>query len=90
MKDPMRQSVFKTLLVACSVLSGCAHAGPKVAVCISDPEANVFQCVDREGKSYVLPFRQTGNYVCMPPEDAQNYMQWCNRAKQNNILEESP
>lgn len=58
----------KTLLLALSLISSCAH-GPKLDVCLSDPAKAQFDCIDKQKKAYVVPFEKTDNYVCMPPND---------------------
>lgn len=49
--------------------------GPKVTVCISDPGAGGFQCVDPEDKVSLIPYGQTGNYVCFSPSDARSLLE---------------
>ncbi len=63
-------------LSACASLSGCKD-GPKVDVCISDPKHDQMACVDRDKKSYVLPYGQSDNYVCIMPEDLKTVLEYC-------------
>lgn len=60
--------VFSFLVVGCG-------KGPQVTVCVSDPGAGGFQCVDPQGVVTLLTFNKTGNYVCFSPTDARTLLE---------------
>ena len=51
-----------------SFVSGCG-SGPAVTACVSDPESGGFRCVHPDDKETLLPFKDSGNYVCFSPKD---------------------
>ena len=78
--------------IAFSVFS-CASPGPDIASCVSDPP-NGLQCVPRRANPvqdpYTVPYEETGNYFCMPPDDAAILIEWIKRhssKKQFNAIQ---
>lgn len=57
-------------------LGGCG-SGPKVTICVSDPENNGFQCVDPKKKSFFLPYDKSENYIAMSPDDLETVLTYC-------------
>lgn len=56
-------------------LTGCL--GPKVTVCVSDPEAGGFQCFDqRTKKDFFKDYRDSGNFVAMPANDYERVLKF--------------
>lgn len=80
----MQHAIYKIFLVG--LISACASCNdaPKVDVCISDPANNQMACVDRDKKSYVLPYAQSENYVCLVPEDLKTVLEYCKVQRQGN------
>lgn len=69
-------------LLKCSVfclvlgISGCGRPAPKITVCVSDPESHGFQCRDPKGDGFHLPFEESGNYLALPPADAERLINY--------------
>lgn len=62
------------LSVVCAVPAvSCSTTRERVIVttCISDPLVESLHCVDPRGIEYTIPTRESGNYVCLPPDDFQ-------------------
>ena len=64
------------LSVAFSVLASCGGKGPKVTVCLLDPERQELQCSDADGNESVVLVSQATNYVCLSPTDAQKVVDY--------------
>lgn len=74
----MPQKLFLILLLLC--LISC-KPGPKVIVCISDPQVGGFDCHDQNtGKDFFLKYEDSDKYVAMPPADAQAVFDYCANA----------
>jgi hypothetical protein len=72
---PQRRS--KTWLVAFSLLLFGCGSGPKIDICVSDPANSGFQCVNKKGKSYFLPYDQSSNWLALSPDDAELLFNYC-------------
>ena len=60
------------------LLSGCLKNGPRLTVCISDPDNGGFQCADREtGDGFFIPYEETEFYIAHPPEDYRTLIEFC-------------
>lgn len=69
------------ILFVVSLLSACAHVGPKVNVCISDPPMDGMDCYSEiTNRSYFKTYIETDKYVCLPPEDAHTVFDFCAQA----------
>lgn len=66
------------LLISLLVFSGCS-SGPKVTICVSNPQAGVFECHDPKDGAFVVPFDQSENYIAMPPKDFQALIEYAKR-----------
>jgi hypothetical protein len=93
----MSPKSFKALSLLCSLVvlvTGCKHA-PKITTCVSDPEAQGFQCMppisglcnpplerNPDGETCFLPFHASGNYVAFSPDDAQALFTYCKQKGQ--------
>lgn len=78
----MRQKRSRTLLAACSLCICLAIAackdGPKVAVCVSDPDSSGFQCYDkRTDQFFFLRYDESEKYVAFSPQDARALIEYC-------------
>jgi hypothetical protein len=71
------QKLFKISFVAVSFsLLGCG-SGPKVTVCISDPQNGGFQCVTHDDKTIFLAYADSNNYVALPPDHMRSLIEYC-------------
>lgn len=75
----MQQLPFKALFVGFSVFwaVGCGKSGPLVDVCVSDPERNGLQCVDKKQRPYFLTYSQSDSYVAVSPDDFGILLNYC-------------
>lgn len=72
----MRLKLWLTLSLLS--LSSCGHTGPKIAVCVSNPSNDGFECYDeRTQKSYHLNYSDSDKYVALSPTDAQTLFNFC-------------
>ena len=80
----MRQARFKTLLLASSLLAlSACNGGPKVRVCISDPKAGGFQCVDENKKPFFVPYTESDKMIAFYPQDFQSVVDYWESQCQN-------
>ncbi len=73
----MLLSLCKISCLLSLVLIGCATpwgGAPKIETCLSDPLNSSFACRDKKGESFILPFAESGNYICFPPEEFGEYL----------------
>lgn len=67
-------------LLTCLLSNGC-KTGPKVTVCVSDPQSNGFQCHNENtNQDFFLAYMDSDKYVAMPPADAQAVFDYCSNA----------
>jgi hypothetical protein len=61
------------MITLATLLASCASTPKGVVVvnCVSDPLTKSLQCVDRQGLDFIVPWEQSANFVCRPPEDDQ-------------------
>lgn len=57
---------------------GC-KSGPKVTLCILDPEKGGLDCVTHDKKEYFQAFDVSTNYVCTSPDDFRTLLEYCYR-----------
>lgn len=74
---------FKTLLLTCSLLFICGcEDGPKVDICVSDPDSGGFQCMSKDQKTaYFVDYRDSRGMVGVPSEDFKVLVEWIKRNK---------
>ena len=71
-----------SLICCLAFLLNSCKEGPKVMVCISDPQAGGFDCFDQVSqKSSFLKYADSDKYVAMPPTDAQSLFDYCAQGK---------
>lgn len=74
---------FSKVLAACSlslILSGCVKNGPKVDVCVSDPDRGGFQCIAKDEKTtYFIEYRNSAGVVGIPADDFKTMLEWIKR-----------
>lgn len=75
MKNVKLWQKSSVLLLLAFSLSGCL--GPKLTLCVSDPEAGGFQCFDqRTEKDFFKPYPESGNFVAMPANDYERLLKF--------------
>lgn len=77
----MQQKISLILLLS-FLLSSCAtlhpEGGPKITLCLVDANSGDMACYDKEtNQSSTLPFSKTDKFVCLPPQDAQTFLNYC-------------
>lgn len=72
--------MIKTLKISLSLLilyslPGCIHGD--LTVCISNPGQGGFECSKGGAKSVHLDYKDSENYVALPPDDARTVLEKC-------------
>ena len=71
---------FSLSLIALSGMGlGCAHPGPLLDICVSNPDESGFDCQSKKGEPYFLPYRNSGEVVGMPATDFEAYVNYCSQ-----------
>lgn len=80
----MLQKKYLILSLVClSSLLGCKQ-GPKVTVCVSNPEVAGFECFNQVTQtSFYLNYNDSDHYVALSPNDAQALFDFCAQNKPN-------
>jgi hypothetical protein len=79
------QKRFKILSVAASLFLASCGSGPKVTVCVSDPQNGGFQCVTHDDKTNFLPYTESENYVALPPDDMRSLIEYCGLKSRDKV-----
>lgn len=65
------------ILLLALLVSSCVQ-GPKVTVCVSDPDKDGFDCYnERNSQSLFVPYTMSDKYIALPPADAQALLSYC-------------
>ena len=57
----------------------CGARGPVVTTAVSDPAAGGMQTKFRDGTKALVPYIQTENWQCFPPNDFADAIEWYKR-----------
>lgn len=76
------------LILSLLCLAASCKNGPKLKVCISDPQAGGLDCYDQTTEqSSFMPYPDTDRYVCLSPSDSQALLSFCARGNNASNLD---
>jgi hypothetical protein len=70
---------IKILALCLISLTSCKHAN--LTVCVSNPAQDGMECSKGSAKPYHLPYKDSENYIAMPPDDARTLFDECYKEK---------
>lgn len=77
-----KEALFAFIFGLCLLPIGSCANGPQIRVHVSDPASGGMQYFDEKtsDKGFIL-YKDTDNYVCFTPSDAQALLSYCGGSK---------